>query len=303
MSFSVIIPARFASTRLPGKPLLDIGGKPMLQRVYEQAAMSAAERVVIAADDRRVLEAAEGFGATALLTDPQHPSGTDRLAEASRLLDLPEDAVLVNVQGDEPLLPPALIDQVAANLAACPGADMATLCEAIESAAELFDPNAVKVVMSDRGHALYFSRAPIPWVRDAFPRNSRGPFPQAQGNPETGADEASGGASHPRHSRASGNPESFTAAEASRSGVPVNAWRHIGIYAFRVGFLREYAAWPPSPLETAECLEQLRALSHGRTIHVAPACEPVPPGVDTPEDLARVRGIIERGEDGETQRR
>jgi 3-deoxy-manno-octulosonate cytidylyltransferase (CMP-KDO synthetase) len=168
MKFTVVIPARYASTRLPGKPLLDIAGRPMLQHVWEQAQRSSAQRVVVATDDDRVYRSATGFGAEAVMTDPGHPSGTDRLAEVVRLLELPDDAIVVNVQGDEPLIPPAVIDQVAANLAAHRDCEIATLSVAIESVEELRNPNAVKVVADAQGRALYFSRAPVPWPRDAF---------------------------------------------------------------------------------------------------------------------------------------
>jgi len=168
MKFTVVIPARYASTRLPGKPLLDIAGRPMLQHVWEQARRSSARRVVVATDDDRVYRTATAFGAEAVMTDPGHPSGTDRLEEVVRLLELPDDAIVVNVQGDEPLIPPAVIDQVAANLAAHRDCEIATLSVAIESVEELRNPNAVKVVADAQGRALYFSRAPVPWPRDAF---------------------------------------------------------------------------------------------------------------------------------------
>lgn len=168
MKFTVVIPARYASTRLPGKPLLDIAGRPMLQHVWEQAQRSSAQRVVVATDDDRVYRAATVFGGEAVMTDPEHPSGTDRLEEVVRLLELPDDAIVVNVQGDEPLIPSAVIDQVAANLAAHRDCEIATLRVAIESVEELRNPNAVKVVADAQGRALYFSRAPVPWPRDAF---------------------------------------------------------------------------------------------------------------------------------------
>ncbi|MDP4917038.1 MAG: 3-deoxy-manno-octulosonate cytidylyltransferase [Haliea sp.] len=168
MSFTVIIPARYASTRLPGKPLLDIAGRPMLQRVWEQARQSGAQRVVIATDDERVARLANAFGAESCMTALSHPSGTDRLAEVARQLQLADDAIVVNVQGDEPMIPPAVIDQVAHNLAAQPECGIATLCVPITSVEELLNPNAVKVVADGRGRALYFSRAPVPWPRDAF---------------------------------------------------------------------------------------------------------------------------------------
>ena len=168
MSFNIVIPARYGSTRLPGKPLLDIAGKPMVQRVWEQAHRSGAREVVIATDDERILKVVQGFGATACMTSPDHPSGTDRLQEVATHFNWPDEHIVVNVQGDEPLIPPAVIDQVAGNLAGQDQAGIATLCEGITDLAELTDPNAVKVVFDQRGLALYFSRATIPWPRDQF---------------------------------------------------------------------------------------------------------------------------------------
>lgn len=250
IAFTVVIPARYASSRLPGKPLQDIAGKPMVQHVWEQAKKSAASRVVIATDDARIVEACQAFGAEVLLTDPGHNSGTDRLAEVATQLQLTPDAIVVNVQGDEPLIPPAIIDQVAANLAAHPEAGIATLAEPIDSIETLFNPNAVKVSSDINGLALTFSRAPLPWARDALAR-SRGELP---------------------------------------AGVPYR--RHIGIYAYRAGFLHDFVAWGPCLLEDTECLEQLRALWHGVRIHVADALQSPPAGVDTPEDLERVRRLL-----------
>ncbi len=241
MAFTVVIPARYASTRLPGKPLAAIGDRPMLQHVWERAAASGAARVVIATDDQRIREAATGWGADALVTRGDHPSGTDRLAEVAAALGLAEDAIVVNVQGDEPLIPPAVIDQVAGNLGQRPWASVATLCEPLADREQLEDPNVVKAVADGSGRALYFSRAPIPYPRDA----------------------------------------------GAVSAVP---WRrHIGLYAYRAGFLARFVGWPVAPPEALEQLEQLRALYHGEAIHIADACRPVPGGVDTPEDLARLR--------------
>ena len=251
MAFSVIIPARFASTRLPGKPLLDIGGKPMIQHVYERARLSEAKNVIIATDDQRIVEAAESFGADVCMTRDDHPSGTDRLQEVVKLKGFYADDIVVNVQGDEPLIPPRVINQVAHNLAAEPEASIATLSEPISSVDELLNPNAVKVVADTRGRALYFSRAPIPWPRDAFALNQ-------QQMPEG------------------------------------NYQRHIGIYAYRVKLLNDFVNWPPCALEQTECLEQLRAMWNGAKIHVAQADEPLPAGVDTPEDLARIRNQLGR---------
>ena len=267
MAFTVVIPARYASTRLPGKPLLDIGGRPMIHHVWERATRSAAERVVVATDDERVAAAVTDFGGEAVMTAAAHPSGTDRIEEVSRLLDLPEDALVVNVQGDEPLIPPAVIDQVADNLAAHPAAGIATLCEAVSRLEDFFNPNVVKVVTDRDGMALYFSRAPVPWPRDAFAASM--PAGSLPWSPETGA------------------------AAAPSMAVPAGARRHLGIYAYRVALLREFVVWEPAALERLESLEQLRALVNGARIHVAEAIAPVPPGVDTAADLEAVRAIIE----------
>lgn len=250
MSFVVIIPARFASTRLPGKPLLDIAGKPMIQHVVEQAQRSQATRVVVATDDVRIQTAIESLGVESLLTSPEHPSGTDRLEEVASLLSLDEDDIVVNVQGDEPLIPPNVIDQVARNLYDHPEAGIATLCERIHDLDTIFDPNAVKVVFDQLGFANYFSRAPIPWAREAFKEGGR--------RLEEGAEY----------------------------------YRHIGLYAYRVSFLRDYVSWQPSMTERCESLEQLRALSHGVKIHIETACETPPSGVDTIADLERIRAIL-----------
>jgi len=251
LAFTVVIPARLRSTRLPGKPLLPIAGKPMIQHVWEQARKSGAERVVIATDDASIVAACEAFGAQVLLTRDDHESGTDRLAEVAAALGLPADAIVVNVQGDEPLIPPSIIDQVAANLAAHPEAGIATLGEPIEEVEALFNPNVVKVVADCNGLALTFSRAPLPWARDALAQ-SRETLPE---------------------------------------GVPYR--RHIGMYAYRAGFLQDFVGWGPCWLEKTEALEQLRALWHGVRIHVADALEAPPVGVDTPEDLERVRRLLE----------
>lgn len=249
-AFTVVIPARLASTRLPNKPLLDIAGKPMIQHVWEQARRSGAERVVVATDHDDILRACEGFGAQVLLTRADHASGTDRLAEVAELLGLADDALVVNVQGDEPLIPPAVIDQVANNLAAHPEAGVATLAEPIHEVDSLFNPNVVKVSTDVNGLALTFSRAPLPWARNAF-ANDRAQLPP---------------------------------------GFPYR--RHIGIYAYRAGFLADFVSWGPCALEETEALEQLRALWHGVRIHVADALEAPQAGVDTAEDLERVRRLL-----------
>ena len=256
MRFSVVIPARFGSTRLPGKPLLDIAGQPMIVRVAKQALASAAASVVVATDDRRVVDAVDAAGAEAMLTRSDHPSGSDRVMEVVEQQGWPDDDVVVNVQGDEPLIPPVVIDQVA-TLLSDGASGVATLCEPIHRAADVFDPNIVKVVVSVQGRALYFSRAPIPWWRDRFGADTAG---------QTGA---------------------------TPSGDLGGHWkRHVGIYAYRVAALREFVHWPPSVLEQTEALEQLRLLDHGRDIAVAEAVRAVPGGVDTPADADRVRAAL-----------
>jgi 3-deoxy-manno-octulosonate cytidylyltransferase (CMP-KDO synthetase) len=241
--YKVVIPARYASTRLPGKPLRQLLGKPMLQYVFEAASACDASQVVIATDDARIEQAAETFGAEVCMTSPDHASGTDRLAEVVDKLGWPDHAIVVNVQGDEPLMPPALIDQVAHDLAHNPQADIATVATPLVAVGEFFDTNVVKVVVDKAGFALYFSRAPIPWDRDLL------------------------------HDNVKALPIGI---------VPL---RHIGIYAYRVGYLRRYAQMRPCPLEQAEQLEQLRALWYGERIHVAEASQRPGPGVDTDDDL------------------
>ncbi len=251
MSFHVIIPARYASSRLPAKPLLDIGGKPMLQHVYEQAQQSGAASVTVATDDERIEAAVTAFGGAVCMTAEHHQSGTERLAEAASLLGLKGEDIVVNLQGDEPLMPPRLLKQVAQLLEGDHGADMSTLCTRIHTSAELFDPHVVKVVMDQQGNALYFSRAVIPWDRDAF---------------------------------------AVTTEELPEQAVH---YRHLGLYAYRVGFLEEYVSKAPCELERMESLEQLRVLWHGGRIQVAEAEEVPGPGVDTIEDLERVRSLIQ----------
>jgi 3-deoxy-manno-octulosonate cytidylyltransferase (CMP-KDO synthetase) len=250
MGFKVVIPARYGSSRLPGKPLLDIAGKPMVAHVYERACESAAEEVVIATDDERIAAAARAIGAEAVMTSSAHSSGTDRLQEVARKKSWSDDAIVVNVQGDEPLIPPAVINQVAANLAASTQAGIATLAEPLREAAQFFNPNIVKLVRDASGHALYFSRAPLPWARDFFARD--------------------------------------------KSRLPASDLylRHLGIYAYRVAFLHDYVGWPPAEIEQLESLEQLRALYHGVKIHVDVAAVELPPGVDTADDLERVRALL-----------
>ncbi|WP_018150709.1 3-deoxy-manno-octulosonate cytidylyltransferase [Leeia oryzae] len=250
IAFTVVIPARHASTRLPGKMLADLAGVPMVVRVARRAQQSAATQVVIAADHDEIAAAARQAGVPVVLTDVSHPSGTDRLAEAADLLGLPDDAIVVNVQGDEPLLPPALIDQVAETLARHETAAIATLCHPIHDAEEFFNPNVVKVIFDHNGRAMTFSRAPIPYARDAFAHRK----------------------------------------DTLPEGLP--AYRHIGIYAYRVSFLRAYRSLAPAAIEQFEALEQLRAMWHGYGITVAVVETPPPAGVDTPEDLERVRAWL-----------
>lgn len=252
MSFTVIIPARFGSTRFPGKPLADIAGKSMIQHVYERACLSDATRVLVATDDARIADAARGFGAEVCMTSADHPSGTDRLQEVVAILGMADDDIVVNVQGDEPLIPPAIINQVAANLAANPQAGIATLSEPVDEIAGLMNPNVVKVVTDRFGMALYFSRATIPWPRDSF----------------------------------------ATAGGREQMPAGFEWQRHIGIYGYRVRLLNDFVQWPPAAVETTECLEQLRALWNGARIHVAVAAELPPAGVDTPEDLERLRILL-----------
>ena len=252
--FVVIVPARLASTRLPRKPLADLGGVPLVVRVAQRAAQSRAERVIVAADSEEIAQACRAHRVAVVLTSPQHATGTDRLAEAAQTLGLPDEAIVVNVQGDEPLIPPAVIDAVAALLQAQPDCALATAAHRLADATEFFSPNVVKVVTDARGRALLFSRAPIPWSRDAF--------------------------AHARDRL----PESLP------------ALRHVGLYAYRTGFLRRYPQLAPALIETHENLEQLRALWHGHRIAVLTLASPLPPGVDTPADLEHVRALIAAGE-------
>ncbi|MER2528173.1 MAG: 3-deoxy-manno-octulosonate cytidylyltransferase [Candidatus Competibacter denitrificans] len=251
--FRVAIPARYASTRLPGKPLRLLAGRTLLEHVYRRALASGALDVIIATDDERICDAATGFGAPVCMTSSAHLSGTDRLAEVATRYAWPDDAIVVNVQGDEPQIPPALIRQAALALEANPTAGIATVCTRIGQPAELFDPNVVKVVRDRAGFALYFSRAPIPWDRETF------------ANQETvGADLL----------------------------IEKGWFRHIGLYAYRAAVLRAFPRLEPAPSERTEALEQLRALWHGIRIYVAEAVEAPPPGVDTVADLLRVMAAM-----------
>ncbi|MBU6477001.1 MAG: 3-deoxy-manno-octulosonate cytidylyltransferase [Xanthomonadaceae bacterium] len=252
-AFIVAIPARYGSTRLPGKPLRMLGGEPLVAHVARRARVAGAASVVVATDDARIVAALADSKIKVCLTRADHASGSDRLAECAATLGWPDDAVVVNLQGDEPFAPAAGINAVARALVE-DGADMATLAAPIESAREWFDPNCVKVVRDLRGRALYFSRAPVPWARDALVRD--------------------------------------------RTTVPerLEVLRHIGIYAYRAGFLKTFARLPATPLERAESLEQLRALEHGHSIAVRITPAPFPPGVDTEDDLARAERVLAAGE-------
>jgi 3-deoxy-manno-octulosonate cytidylyltransferase (CMP-KDO synthetase) len=251
VSYKVIIPARFNASRLPGKPLLDIAGKTLIQHVYERACESIAEQVIIATDDKRIFDAAENFGAKVCMTREDHPSGTDRLAQVVTDQGFDDDDIVVNLQGDEPMLPAKLVDQVANALKMSKIASISTLCEPLTLMKEVFDPNIVKVVTDASGHALYFSRAPIPWIRSEYQDS-----------------------------------------EAGRSEINGQSFRHIGLYAYRVGFLRMYPTLQMCDLESYECLEQLRAMYHGYRIKVDTAICDAGVGVDTPADLEKVRALL-----------
>ena len=254
MSFRVIIPARYESTRLPGKPLRDMAGKPMIQHVYDCATRSDAAQVIIATDDARIQQAAENFGATVCMTSTQHRSGTERLAEVIETLHIADDDIIVNVQGDEPLMPTVCINQVAEALANSSPASVATLCTPITTHHQLFDPHVVKVVRDTDNMALYFSRAPIPWHRDEFATK----------------------------------PDSLPT-----DNTPY--FRHIGLYAYRAGYIRNYVKLAACDLEQAESLEQLRVLYHGGRIVCVEAHEVPGPGVDTEADLEMVVALFDDG--------
>jgi len=247
--FKVVIPARYGSTRLPGKPLLDIAGKPMIAHVCQRALEAHADEVVVATDDEWVFSTVEKLGIPVVMTSPYHQSGTERIAEVARLRGWQDDDIIVNLQGDEPLIPPEYIQHVAYALARQSQANIATLATQITDTAEIFNPNAVKVVTDKNGYALYFSRAPIPWDR-----------------------------------------EQFTNRATLTPAIPY--LRHIGLYAYTAYFLQQYCLWQTSPLETIECLEQLRILWHGEAILVETVAKTPPAGVDTEEDLQRVRQIL-----------
>jgi 3-deoxy-manno-octulosonate cytidylyltransferase (CMP-KDO synthetase) len=242
----IVIPARYRSTRLPGKALADVAGKTLLERVYERARESGAHSITIATDDERIRAVAQRFGASVCMTSDAHPSGTDRIGEAIAKLGIGPEEIVVNLQGDEPLVPPALIRRVVETLVSHRDASVATACHPIADVETLTNPNAVKVVCDSNGYALYFSRAPIPWPRDRM-------------------------------------------AQASPSRAPICAFHHVGLFAYRAGFVARYCAWRPCPPEEAEQLEQLRVLWYGERIAVCVTEDALPNGVDTPEDLERVR--------------
>ncbi|WP_301099344.1 3-deoxy-manno-octulosonate cytidylyltransferase [Otariodibacter sp.] len=249
MQFTVIIPARYASSRLPRKPLLDIVGKPMIQHVWEKAQQSGATRIIVATDHPEIVQAVTDFDGEVCLTSEHHQSGTERIAEVIEKMNINDDEIIVNIQGDEPLIPPVIVSQVAKNLDTHQ-VNMATLAVKLTSTEELFNKNVVKAVTDKNGMALYFSRAPIPFARDQFP-------------------------------------------ECDDNFVQQQPYlRHIGIYAYRAGFVKQYIAWQPSVLEQLESLEQLRALWHGEKIHLELAKEAPQVGVDTAEDLEKVRQIL-----------
>src|ERR1700692_2107173 len=248
--FHVVIPARFAASRLPGKPLLIVGDRPLIQWVWQCARASRAASVIVATDDERILDSARRFGADCLMTSARHASGTDRIAEVVRARGFAADDVVVNLQGDQPMMPAAVVREVADALSSRPQIDIATAVAPIRSLAEFLDPSCVKALRAREGEALYFSRAPVPWPRD---------------------------------NATAGRPTRFA-----------GAWRHVGIYAYRVRSLLQFASWAPTPLETTEKLEQLRALEHGMHIHLVTLAHAPPAGVDTPADLERVRALLQK---------
>ncbi len=250
MSYKIVIPARFASTRLPGKPLLPLAGKPILQYVYQQAIQSHADEVLIATDDERIYEVAKGFGADVILTAKHHENGTDRIAEVAQKRNWEENQVVVNVQGDEPLIPVDLIEKVAKGLLNNPAAGMSSLCTSIEDYADFIDPNVVKVVLNAQGFAMYFSRSPIPFDRE------------------------------------------LNRQQQAQLSTHINCYRHIGMYAYRAGFLQQYQSMQIAEIEQTESLEQLRALYYGVRIYMSQVADMPAHGVDTAEDLARLEVLL-----------
>ncbi|MEJ2612184.1 MAG: 3-deoxy-manno-octulosonate cytidylyltransferase [Candidatus Thiodiazotropha sp.] len=252
MHFKVVIPARFASVRLPGKPLIEIAGKPMIRHVYERAIESGADEVVIATDSQKIANACADFSADVCMTSESHRSGSDRIAEVVKKRNWCEDVVVVNLQGDEPNMPPELLTQVAGDMCQHEAASVTTLCAPITDRKTLFDPHVVKVVTDLQGYALYFSRAPIPWHREEF-LHADSPLPERMA-----------------------------------------FFRHIGLYAYRAGYLSQFVAWEHAPIEQAESLEQLRVLWHGGKIHVSTAKVDPGHGVDTQEDLLNLKKSVDR---------
>jgi 3-deoxy-manno-octulosonate cytidylyltransferase (CMP-KDO synthetase) len=251
LRFKVVIPARYASTRLPGKPLLNIAGKPMIAHVCQRALEADAEQIIVATDDERIFQTVCELGIEAVMTRSDHQSGTERIAEVAQLCGWADSEIIVNLQGDEPLIPSVIIREAASALAGQQQAGIATLAAKIIDVKEIFNPNAVKVVLNKAGYALYFSRAPIPWERDTFCLPDR-----------------------------------------KISGHQLPYLRHIGLYAYRVGFLKQYCSWDASPLESVEALEQLRILWHGQAVLVKIVDQSPEGGVDTQEDLRRVERAL-----------
>ncbi len=256
MEFRVMIPARYDSTRLPGKVLMDIGGKPMIQHVYERAIESGADSVVIATDNQKVAKVAQSFGARVCMTSAEHQSGTERIAEATLALDYAPDEIVVNVQGDQPFILPQAIRQVAEDLDKHDNVKVSSICERITHGEDLFNPSIVKVVLNWRNYAMYFSRSPIPYDVERFKEKEK---------------------------------------EKSKNGVAPNEqhYRHIGLYAYRVHFLHEYIEWPACPLEKIESLEQLRILWNGIRMHMVISKERMPPEVNTPDDMEKIGEYLE----------
>ncbi|AWX13131.1 3-deoxy-manno-octulosonate cytidylyltransferase [Mergibacter septicus] len=264
MNFNIIIPARFASSRLPGKPLVEIAGRPMIQHVWEKACQTEAKRIIVATDNLAIKQTVERFGGEVCLTAEKHNSGTERLAEVVEKLNFADDEVIVNIQGDEPLIPPEIVTQVAHNLIKNQ-VNMATLAVKITDPLELFNPNAVKVVTDQNNKVLYFSRSVIPWNRDLFAKTLSNPNQLL----------------------------SLSLTELEKLELSQKHYlRHIGIYAYTAGFIRRYINWQPTALEQIESLEQLRVLYYGESIHCEQACQIPPSGVDTAEDLEKVRKIL-----------
>lgn len=252
--YKIVIPARYASSRLPGKPLIDLAGKPMVQHVYERALEAGASEVLVATDDERIRDAVGNFGGKVIMTSPEHENGTERIAEVAAIMGWDDDTVIVNLQGDEPLIPRSLIEQTADGLLQNPDAGMSSVCTPITTAHDAFDPNVVKVVLNKRSFALYFSRASIPWDRDQY---------------------------------------KVTQAEVT-GRMPV--YRHIGMYGYRVSFLKDYGSMETCPLELTESLEQLRALWYGVGIHMTVIDQAPGHGIDTPDDVARVAALLQAGQ-------